>query len=162
MSSDSSNGNHHGPYPGFPVTAAGLAENSTNAAGDGPECQNPFRVLLVNWSLKNRGGTESVIRDIALGLHARDLAPLVYAPSLGPIAEEIAAAGIPVVDDLARIGDQPDIIHAQHFFTAGEALIHFPLGKSFCTTTPTTTPSPHAVTPVILTTPMATASSSTR
>ncbi|HVY17151.1 MAG TPA: glycosyltransferase [Rhodopila sp.] len=126
MSSDSSNGNHHGPYPGFPVTAAGLAENSTNAAGDGPECQNSFRVLLVNWSLKNRGGTESVIRDIALGLHARDLAPLVYAPSLGPIAEEIAAAGIPVVDDLARIGDQPDIIHAQHFFTTGEALIHFP------------------------------------
>jgi hypothetical protein len=36
------------------------------------------------------------------------------------------AAGIPVVDDLARIGEAPDIIHAHHFFTTGEALIRFP------------------------------------
>jgi glycosyltransferase involved in cell wall biosynthesis len=85
-----------------------------------------LRVLLLNWSLAARGGTESTIRDIASALRARDHAPMVYSPVLGPIAEEITAAGIPVVDDLARLGDTPDIIHAQHFYTTGEALIHFP------------------------------------
>jgi glycosyltransferase involved in cell wall biosynthesis len=85
-----------------------------------------LRVLLVNWSLGARGGTECAIRDIALGLRARDHAPMVYSPVLGPIADEIAAAGIPVVDDLGRLGDTPDIIHAHHFYTTGEALIHFP------------------------------------
>jgi len=85
-----------------------------------------LRVLLLNWSLGARGGTECAVRDIALALRARDHAPMVYSPVLGPIADEITAAGIPVVDDLARLGDTPDIIHAQHFYTTGEALIHFP------------------------------------
>jgi hypothetical protein len=85
-----------------------------------------LRVLLINFSLKSRGGTESMIRDVALGLRARDHAPLVYSPILGPIAQEIQSAGIPVVDDLAQIGDEPDVIHAHHYFTTGEALIRFP------------------------------------
>jgi hypothetical protein len=102
------------------------ASAATFVADDQHAPRETLRVLLVNWSLQARGGTESVIRDIALGLRARDHCPLVYAPSLGPIAREIAAAGIPVVDNLARIGDEPDIIHAQHFFTTGEVLIRFP------------------------------------
>jgi len=85
-----------------------------------------LRILLTNWNLNSRGGTESVIRDIALGLRARDHVPVVYATSLGPAADELRAAGIPVVDDLARIGEAPDVIHAHHFFTTGEALIRFP------------------------------------
>jgi hypothetical protein len=67
-----------------------------------------------------------MIRDVAIGLRARNHIPLVYSPSLGPIAREIEAAGIPVVDDLSRLGDEPDVIHAQHFFTTGETLIRFP------------------------------------
>jgi len=85
-----------------------------------------LRILLTNWNLNSRGGTESVIRDIALGLRARDHVPVVYATSLGPAADELKAAGIPVADDLARIGEAPDVIHAHHFFTTGEALIRFP------------------------------------
>lgn len=104
----------------------GRSSATTFPAAHQPLRKERLRVLLVNWSLQSRGGTESVVRDIALGLRARDHHPLVYAPSLGPIASEIAAAGIPVVDDLARIGDEPDIIHAQHFLTTGEALIRFP------------------------------------
>ena len=88
--------------------------------------QAGLRILLMNWSLAGRGGTESMIRDVAIGLRARDHSPLVYSPSPGPIAREIEAAGIPVVDDLSRLGDEPDVIHAQHFFTTGEALIRFP------------------------------------
>src|SRR5689334_22317015 len=87
---------------------------------------NSLRVLLVNWSLQLRGGTETVIRDLAFGLRARGHVPLVYSPILGVVAREIEAAGIPVVDDLGSIGDEPDVIHAQHFFTTGEALIRFP------------------------------------
>jgi hypothetical protein len=85
-----------------------------------------LRVLLLNWSLAARGGTEAAIRDIALGLRRLDHAPIVYSPELGPISKEIEAAGIPVVDNLALVGDKPDIIHTHHYFTTGEALIHFP------------------------------------
>ncbi len=85
-----------------------------------------LRVLLLNWSLAARGGTEAAVRDIALGLRRLDHAPIVYAPALGPIARDIEAAGIPVVDDLGQVGDRPDVIHAQHYFTTGEALMHFP------------------------------------
>jgi hypothetical protein len=84
-----------------------------------------LRVLITNIWL-NRGGTESVVRDISLGLLARGHVPIVYSPTLGEIAQEISARGIAVVDDLACLREAPDIIHAHHYVTAGEALLAFP------------------------------------
>src|SRR5262245_30888840 len=52
--------------------------------------------------------------------------PVVYSPSLGPIAEEIRAQTIPVVSDVSRIGAAPDIIHGHHGLETLVALMAFP------------------------------------
>jgi hypothetical protein len=83
-------------------------------------------VLITNIWLASLGGSEVVVRDLALGLLRRGHRPIVYAPTLGAVAEEIAARGVAVIDDLRQLGEPPDIIHAQHCIPCGEALIRFP------------------------------------
>ncbi len=51
---------------------------------------------------------------------------MVYSPRLGEVAEEIAAAGIPVVDDLAGLPAVPDVIHGHHHLETIQAIQHFP------------------------------------
>jgi hypothetical protein len=67
-----------------------------------------------------------VARDMAVGLLRRGHRPSVYSPELGEGAEEIAGRGVSVIDDLRKLGESPDIIHAQHAIPCGEALIRFP------------------------------------
>jgi len=85
-----------------------------------------LRVLLTNIWMDRPGGTESVIRDVALGLLRRGHRPTVYTPHIGPPARAILAHGVAVTDDLATITEPPDVIHGQHFIQTAEALIHFP------------------------------------
>lgn len=85
-----------------------------------------LRVLLTNVWMDRPGGTESVIRDVALGLLRRGHRPTVYAPHLGEPARAIHAHGVAITDDLATITEPPDVIHGQHFIQTAEALIHFP------------------------------------
>jgi glycosyltransferase involved in cell wall biosynthesis len=85
-----------------------------------------LRVLLTNITLATRSGTELWIKEAALGLLRRGHAPVVYTPDPGGIADEIRAATVPVVDDLARLGVRPDIIHGHHHQAALAALLHFP------------------------------------
>jgi hypothetical protein len=82
-------------------------------------------VLITNITLKARTGTETVVRDLSLGLREAGHYPMVYSPTLGDIACEIAAAGIPVVDNLRRVPREPDIIHGHHRFETIQALAHF-------------------------------------
>jgi hypothetical protein len=86
----------------------------------------PLRILFTNITLASRTGTEVYIKEAALGLLRRGHTPLVYSPDLGEIAAEIRAATIPVVDDLARLGAPPDLIHGHHHQQAMTALLHFP------------------------------------
>jgi hypothetical protein len=83
-------------------------------------------VLITNIWLAQLGGSEVVVRDLALGLLRRGHRPIVYSPTLGYVAEEIAARGVSVIDDLRQLGEPPDIIHAHHSIPCGEALIRFP------------------------------------
>ncbi len=85
-----------------------------------------LRVLLTNVWLDGRGGTETVIRDVSLGLLRRGHRPIVYSPHLGPIADEIRARGAAVVSDLSQVAEAPDVIHGQHLVQTAEALLHFP------------------------------------
>jgi hypothetical protein len=87
---------------------------------------NRRTVLLTNLWLTNQSGTVVVTRDLAVGLLRRGHRPIVYSPELGAAAEELAARGVSVIDDLRRLGEAPDIIHAQHAVPCGEALIRFP------------------------------------
>jgi hypothetical protein len=83
-------------------------------------------ILITNIWLANLGGTEAVVRDLALGLLGRGHRPIVYSPTLGGVAEQIAARGVSVIDDLRQLGEPPDIIHGHHSIPCGEALIRFP------------------------------------
>ncbi|HEV7734497.1 MAG TPA: glycosyltransferase [Candidatus Binatia bacterium] len=87
---------------------------------------NRLRVLLTNQSLAERGGTELFLRDIATGLLDRGHAPVAFSPRLGEAAEDLRQCGVPVVDDLAHIGDPPDVIHGHHHLETMAALLHFP------------------------------------
>lgn len=86
----------------------------------------PLRVLFTNITLASRTGTELYIKEAALGLLRRGHAPVVYTPDPGEIAEEIRDATVPVVDDLARIGVRPDVIHGHHHQQTMAALLRFP------------------------------------
>lgn len=85
-----------------------------------------LRVLFTNIVLTSRSGTEGWIKDAALGLRRRGHDPVVYSPALGEIAAEMRAAGVPVVDDLAAVGERPDVIHGHHHPQTVEALLRFP------------------------------------
>lgn len=88
-----------------------------------------WRILLVNAVLTERTGTETALRDLALGLRAAGHQPMVYAPRLGAIAQELSAAGIPVASDLRLVPAVPDIVHGNHHAETLEALFHFPVAR---------------------------------
>ncbi|HET7680075.1 MAG TPA: glycosyltransferase [Xanthobacteraceae bacterium] len=83
-------------------------------------------VLFTNIALSVPAGSEVVLRDLAHGLLRRGHRPIVYSPTGGDFAEEIAARGVPVINDLRRLREKPNIIHGQHSIPCGEALIQFP------------------------------------
>ena len=83
-------------------------------------------VLLTNITLGGRTGTEIQTRNFALELARLGHRPLVYSPIAGPIADEIHAAGIPVVTDISQLTAEVDVIHAHHVPTTVMALAHFP------------------------------------
>jgi len=84
------------------------------------------RVLLTNGALVNRAGSELYLLEVATRLLALGHSPVAYSPRLGPLAAELRAATIPVVDDLAAVAEPPDVIHGQHHLPAMTALLHFP------------------------------------
>jgi hypothetical protein len=85
-----------------------------------------LRILLTNFDLKARGGTQLYVRDLALGLLARGHRPVVYSPSHGDVARELRDATVPVTDDLATLEARPDIIHGNQHPETMTALLHFP------------------------------------
>lgn len=84
-----------------------------------------LRVLITNLTLAGRTGTEIVSRDLALALKRAGHAPTVYSPHTGAIAEELRAAGVPVVEDIAEVAEAPDVIHGHHVIQTGIAAARF-------------------------------------
>ena len=64
--------------------------------------------------------------DVAVELLRRGHTPIAFSTDLGQVAGQLRDATIPVVDDLARIGVPPDIIHGQHHFETLLAVLAFP------------------------------------
>ncbi len=87
---------------------------------------NGLRVLITNTTLATRTGTETYVRDLALGLLRRGHSPIVYSPELGEIARELRKATVPVIDDLRSLAVVPDCIHGNHAAELMTALLHFP------------------------------------
>ena len=84
-----------------------------------------LRILMTNLTLAGRTGTEIVTRDLALALKRAGHAPTVYTPRPGPIAEELRAAGVSVVSDIAEVTEAPDVIHGHHVVQTGVACARF-------------------------------------
>jgi hypothetical protein len=50
-----------------------------------------WTVLITNIALYQQSGTEVVVEQLADGLRRRGHRPIVFAPMLGPLAEEMRA-----------------------------------------------------------------------
>ncbi len=85
-----------------------------------------MRVLITNITLAGRTGTEINVRDVACGLQSRGHTPIVYAPALGEIADELRARTIAVVDDLDVVGEAPHVVHGHHHPETMAACLRFP------------------------------------
>src|SRR2546423_5244678 len=85
-----------------------------------------MRILITNIVLSGRSGTETYVRDLALELLRRQHEVAVFTPRLGPIAEELIAAGIEVAARLDNLRLRPDIIHGHHNLQTALAMLHFP------------------------------------
>ena len=85
-----------------------------------------MRVLITNNTLSQRAGTELYVRDVASRLRELGHEVVAFSTQLGPVAEELLAAGVAVVDDLEKLPFQPDIIHGQHHRETMMALLSLP------------------------------------
>jgi Glycosyltransferase Family 4 len=86
----------------------------------------PISVLFTNNTLGQRAGSEIYVRDVALALQRRGHRPMAFSLVLGTVADELRAATIPVVDDVTRIGEPPDVIHGHHHVETLIAALAFP------------------------------------
>lgn len=87
---------------------------------------HPLRVLIAADRLTETAGSELHLLDLATGLLAQGHLPVVFAPRLGAVADELRGATVPVTDRLGSLGDSPDLIHGQHALATVLALLHFP------------------------------------
>lgn len=86
---------------------------------------NGLRVLITNYIMSRRTGTELFARELALDLLRRGHTPVVYTNEMGELASTLRAATVPVTDDLNTLASPPDIIHGQHHVETMTALLHF-------------------------------------
>lgn len=82
-------------------------------------------ILITNIVMSERTGTEMATFELAIALYKKGHRVIVYSPSLGRLAMELCARGVPVVDDVSKIGFVPDIIHGNHNVALATAMIRF-------------------------------------
>jgi hypothetical protein len=85
-----------------------------------------LKVLITNRVLLRGSGTETVVRDLALELRKLGHEPMIYAPIVGAVADQVRAQGLPVFTDIREVKPIPDIIHGQHHAETLTALLRFP------------------------------------
>src|SRR5438270_11130441 len=83
-----------------------------------------LRVLITNYAMASRAGTELYVRDLALALQRRGHTPVVYTTKIGELGLRLRKATIPVVEDLDKISTPPDIIHGQYHVETITALAY--------------------------------------
>jgi Glycosyltransferase Family 4 len=86
----------------------------------------PLKILFTNNTLATRAGSELWVRDVAIALKRRGHEPAAYSPTLGEVAVELRAEGVPVVDDLDALPWRPDLVHGHHHLETMAALARFP------------------------------------
>ena len=85
-----------------------------------------MRILLTNKQLVGGTGTETLVRDLVVGLRRSGHTVVTYAPQIGRAAAIIRATGSPVTTSVRDIAEPPDIIHGHHTGPTMAALARFP------------------------------------
>jgi glycosyltransferase involved in cell wall biosynthesis len=86
-----------------------------------------MKLLLTNHELDvAKGGTQAFILDFAPALKARGHEVAVYAPRVGPLADELRGRGVPVMEEVHRVPFVPEVIHGQHHLPTMTAVGAFP------------------------------------
>jgi hypothetical protein len=65
------------------------------------ENDHSLRILFTSNALGPRGGSELFVFDLAVALRKRGHRPIAFSTVLGQVAEQLNAAGVPVIDDLS-------------------------------------------------------------
>ena len=91
-----------------------------------PTAFEPLRVLLTCRDLALRGGSQLYTRDVASALRELGHTPIVFSPRPGPVADDLRARGVAVIDSLDLLGETPSVIHGQHHLEAMAAMLRFP------------------------------------
>ena len=86
-----------------------------------------MKILVTNFRLAERTGSEMVVLELACGLKARGHEVAVYTPEIGRVGEILQrVGGIPVVTRLEEVPFVPEVIHGQHLVPATLAILAFP------------------------------------
>lgn len=85
-----------------------------------------MRILISNYILHERGGTESYVRDLARGLQSLGHTAIAYTSDPTHRPRLLENDLVPVATDLENLSVRPDIIHAQHHLDAITALSLLP------------------------------------
>lgn len=85
-----------------------------------------MKVLITNYALASRAGTELYVRDLTGALIRAGDSVTIYSPSLGPIANECRALGAFVTDRIRAVRQVPDVIHGHHYRPLIDATVRFP------------------------------------
>jgi len=83
-------------------------------------------VLFTNNTLSERAGSETYVRDVALALLRRGHHPVAFSLVLGPVADDLRQATVPVIADLRQLSVAPDVIHGHHHLETLMAALRFP------------------------------------
>ena len=83
-------------------------------------------ILFTNNTLAGRAGSELWILDVARALVARGHRPAAFTLVPGLVADELRAATVPIVTELANFSGRPDLIHGHHHVETLIAALHFP------------------------------------
>ncbi len=81
-----------------------------------------MKILMTNYSLLDFEGSEMFIYTVAVALRRQGHEIVCFSPRLGKLAQRLREDGITVTDDLTGVGEDIDVIHAQH---RQEALLCF-------------------------------------
>ncbi len=83
-------------------------------------------ILITNIILSGRSGTEVATVELAYALKSKGHRVAIFSPMLGATARIARTLGIPVTNQIGKIGFVPDIIHGHHNVALTAALIRFP------------------------------------
>ncbi len=84
-----------------------------------------LKILFTNIVFSERTGTEVAAFELCRALRARGHFVAVYSPTVGVLAHEARASGIPVASRIDKIGFVPDIIHGHHNIPLAIAMTAF-------------------------------------